>query len=187
MTTRALHLALVLAVVSPLAITPAAADDLQSAPPPIKRFIQVDDHLYRGAQPDDDGFRFLRDLGIRTIVSFRNDDAERALVESLGMRFVQIPVSFRVFGWGDDFDVTDVQRFLEVVDDPTAGPVFFHCKRGADRTGSIAAIYRIARQGWDADEAYSEARDIGLRWWYFPVEGQIKKYAAEVQTLDTQQ
>ena len=102
------------------------------------------------------------------------------------MRFVQIPVNFRVFGWGDDFDVTDVQRFLEVVDDPPRARLLsLQARRGSH--GSIAAIYRIARQGWDADEAYSEARDVGMRWWYFPVEGQIKKYAAEVQALDTQQ
>jgi protein tyrosine/serine phosphatase len=188
MRTRALHFALALALASPLAITAAAADEpFRASSAPFKRFIQVDHQLYRGSQPDEDGFRFLRDMGVRTIVSFRNDGSERVLVESLGMRFVQIPITFRAFGWGDDFDVTDVHRFFEVVDDPTAGPIFFHCKRGADRTGSIAAIYRIARQGWDADRAYSEARDIGMRWWYFPVKGQIRKYAADVQALDAQQ
>jgi protein tyrosine phosphatase (PTP) superfamily phosphohydrolase (DUF442 family) len=154
-----------------------------ATPAPIERFMELDNGLYRGAQPDEAGFKFLRDKGIRTVVSFRNDTTERALVESLGMRFVSIPVSFRAFGWGDDFDAEDVQRFLAVVDDRDAGPVFFHCKRGADRTGSFAAIYRISRQGWTEDQALGEASDLGMRWWYFPMRGMVKDFARQVQPL----
>lgn len=166
---------------TPLAPASAAGPDPASVPAaaPIGRFVQLETDLYRGAQPDAAGFRYLRDLGIKTVVSFRNDVWERELVESLGMRFVSIPVTFRAFGWGDDFDLTDVQKFLEVVDDPDAGPVFFHCKRGADRTGSFAAIYRIARQGWSEDEALDEARDRGMRWWYFPMRGMVKDFARQ--------
>jgi len=151
---------------------------------PIKRFAQVDGQLYRGAQPDEAGFRYLKDLGIRTIVSFRTDNPrEKDLVESLGMRFVSIPVRFRAFGWGDDFDAGDVQRFFAVLDDPATGPVFFHCKRGADRTGSFAAIYRIARQGWSEDRALAEARERGMRWWYFPMRDQVRQYARLVPAV----
>lgn len=165
---------------------PAAAASREAEPgtpsAPIARFVQLDHDLYRGAQPDADGFRYLRDLGIKTIVSFRNDISERELVEGLGMRFVSIPVTFRAFGWGDDFDMGDVDRFMAVVDDPEAGPVFFHCKRGADRTGSFAAIYRIARQGWEVDRALDEASDRGMRWWYFPMRDQVRAFAAHVRT-----
>lgn len=179
----------VLAAVVALAAAPtsgaaqSASAGLATSAAPIKRFVQLDTGVYRGAQPDEAGFRHLRDLGIKTVVSFRNDVSERALVESLGMRFVSIPVSFRAFGWGDDFDVTDVQKFLAVVDDPAAGPVFFHCKRGADRTGSFAAIYRITRQGWSEDEALKEASDRGMRWWYFPMRGMVKDFARQTPAL----
>jgi protein tyrosine/serine phosphatase len=189
MKTPAFALPLLLSLMVPVGMpSPAAAGpDETAAAAPIQRFIQLDQDLYRGAQPDEAGFRYLKDLGIRTIVSFRNDTEERALVESLGMRFVNIPVTFRVFGWGDDFDAEDVRQFFSVVDDPTTGPIFFHCKRGADRTGSFAAIYRIARQGWTEDEALQEARDRGMRWWYFPMHGQVKDYAQLIQPLSTAQ
>jgi protein tyrosine/serine phosphatase len=184
MKTPALALALLLSMTAPLGMPSLAAagpDEARTtAAAPIQRFVQLEEGLYRGAQPDEAGFRYLKDLGIRTVVSFRNDTTERALVESLGMRFVNIPVSFRVFGLGDDFDAEDVRQFLSVVDDPTAGPIFFHCKRGADRTGSFAAIYRIARQGWTEDQALKEARDRGMRWWYFPMRGQVKEYARQL-------
>jgi len=187
----AFALTLLLSVVVPFGMPSQAAagpDEARAtAAAPIQRFVQLEEGLYRGAQPDEAGFRYLKDLGIRTVVSFRNDTHERALVESLGMRFVNIPVTFRVFGWGDDFDAEDVRQFFSVVDDPTAGPIFFHCKRGADRTGSFAAIYRIARQGWTEDQALKEARDRGMRWWYFPMRGQVKDYARLVQPLSTAQ
>jgi tyrosine-protein phosphatase SIW14 len=147
---------------------PARASSLSA---PIKRFLPIDAGLYRGGQPDDEGFVFLRDLGIRTIVSFRNDDSERELVESLGMSFVHIPITFRPFS----ADIPDdaVARFFAIVDDPSRGPVFFHCKRGADRTGAFAGLYRIARQGWTLERAYDEARDLGMRWWYGSVKDEI--------------
>jgi protein tyrosine/serine phosphatase len=153
---------------------------------PIPRFVQVDSQLYRGAQPDDAGFKYLKEMGIRTIVSFRNDNlSERSVVEALGLRFVSIPVTFRAFGWGDDFDAADVKKFFEVLDDPSAGPIFFHCKRGADRTGSFAAIYRIVRQGWTEQKALDEARTRGMRWWYFPMRDQVREFARLVQTTES--
>jgi protein tyrosine/serine phosphatase len=142
---------------------------------PIKRFMQVAPALYRGAQPDAEGFTFLRDLGIRTVVSFRNDDSERTLVEELGMRFVHIPVTFRIFGGEMPDDAA--ARLLAVLDDPAAGRVFVHCKRGADRTGAFVGLYRVLRQGWETKRAYEEAREIGMRWWYPEVKDELDELA----------
>jgi hypothetical protein len=40
-------------------------------------------------------------------------------------------------------------------------------------------MYRIARQGWTAEAAFDEARSIGMRWWHFPVKGQLESFAAK--------
>jgi tyrosine-protein phosphatase SIW14 len=151
---------------------------VKAAEAPIGRFRQISPNLYRGAQPDRDGFAFLQRLGIRTVVSFRSEASERALVEALGMRFVHIPVTFRVLG--GDMPTQAVARFLSVVDDTAAGPVFVHCKRGADRTGAFVGLYRVVRQGWNVERAYEEARDIGMRWWYPAVKGELAKWAREL-------
>jgi protein-tyrosine phosphatase len=68
-------------------------------------------------------------------------------------------------------------RFLATVDDPASGPVFVHCKRGADRTGAFVGLYRVLRQGWDLKRAYNEAREIGMRWWYPAVKGELEELA----------
>jgi len=184
MRSRALFSFLLLSLVaSPSTVSLVASDPPASveALAPIKRFLQVGPNLYRGAQPDDEGFEFLRDMGIRTVISFRGDDSERRRVESLGMTFVHIPMTLVPFRARISDD--DVSRFFTIVDDPSSGPVFFHCRRGADRTGAFTALYRIARQGWEIERAYKEAREIGLRWWYSSVKGQLKALAPTLPPL----
>ncbi len=52
-------------------------------------------------------------------------------------------------------------RFLQIVTDPTRVPVLVHCKHGADRTGTLCALYRIAVQGWTKEEALGEMTEGG--------------------------
>jgi protein tyrosine phosphatase (PTP) superfamily phosphohydrolase (DUF442 family) len=144
----------------------------------IKRFVQVDERLFRGEEPDQADLVALRDLGVRTVISFRTDDSERALVEGLGMTFVHIPIALNPLSFGIRLRRSAVDDFFKVVDNPASGIVFVHCRRGADRTGAFVGLYRIARQQWDPGDAYREARDIGMRWWYFGVEEQFRRFAA---------
>lgn len=153
---------------------------------PIKRFIEVTPRLYRGAQPTASGFAYLRDRGVRTVISLLDDTAERAAVESLGMQYVNIPVTFRPFVWGEDVTEAAIKRFLQVVDDPTSGIVFVHCHRGADRTGTFVGLYRMARQGWDVQRAYDEARKVGMRWWYSPIKDKMTQLATALTPVAAQ-
>ena len=128
-------------------------------------FFQVDDGFYRGGQPTDEGFRELKAMGVKTIVNLRAEGRaarqhERKLVESLGMRWVSLPM--RMY-WRPSR--TQVKAFLEVALDPDQQPVFVHCRQGEDRTGSLAAIYRIVKQGWTPQAAYDEALALGLAPW----------------------
>lgn len=164
--------------------TPATADDTTTtAAPTIVRFRQVDAALYRGGQPDATGFEQLKQLGIRTVINLRRNDEERRLVERLGLRYVDLSAGLTPFGLSGRIDDEVVRRFFEVVDEPGSGPVFLHCRRGADRTGAVIAMYRIARQGWTPQAAYEEARSIGMRWWHFPVKGHLESFASQQQTL----
>jgi hypothetical protein len=56
-----------------------------------------------------------------------------------------------------------VWRILDIIDEPENGPVFVHCRDGVDRTGTIAAIYRITREGWTLRDALTEAERRGMR------------------------
>jgi tyrosine-protein phosphatase SIW14 len=152
---------------------------------PIKRFAEVTPRLYRGAQPSAAGFAYLYDRGVRTVISLLDNTAERAKVESLGMRYVNIPVTFRPFVWGDDVTDAALEQFFQVVDDPASGIVFVHCHRGADRTGTFVGLYRMARQGWDLQRAYNEARQVGMRWWYYPIKDRMAQLASALRPAAT--
>jgi tyrosine-protein phosphatase SIW14 len=181
---RPVALATLLLILAALAPLPAVAEQA-GAGTPIARFHQVDERLYRGAQPTDVGLRRLHDLGVRTVINVRDEadaevEKERRIVESLGMRFVHIPISDgNVFTWYRQIPEDTVKRFFEVVDAVPA-PLFIHCKRGTDRTGALVAFYRIARNGWDAARAVSEANEVGMRPWYRGLRRQIETFNSSV-------
>jgi hypothetical protein len=52
--------------------------------------------------------------------------------------------------------VDEAVAFLKVAVDPGRAPVLVHCLHGADRTGVMVAVYRVAVQGWSKEEAVRE-------------------------------
>jgi uncharacterized protein (TIGR01244 family) len=128
----------------------------------IPNFQKVNDQLYRGAQPTDQGFQDLAQLGIKTVIDLRDigehsQADEQKIVTGLGMRYVSIPMHGLSTPEGDK--VAAVQALFN---DTNSGPVFVHCKRGADRTGMVIAVYRISHDGWDNKKALSEAKSNGM-------------------------
>jgi hypothetical protein len=78
---------------------------------------KITDVLFRGAQPKEMGLSELKILGITILVDLRTEDREkieweRQRAESLGMRFVHIPVD----GWSPPTDEQVVQ-FLSLLHD----------------------------------------------------------------------
>jgi len=142
----------------------------------IKRFGHVDTNLYRGAQPDEEGFKTLRDQGIMTIINYRVEEdlvaRERQIVESLGMHYIHIP--WTIFG---PYKQEVFDRSFEAIAEKDTAPVFFHCKRGSERTGVIAAAYNIKYRGWSLKEAVkdAEAHDVKFIWKPF-VRSKIKTF-----------
>ena len=138
----------------------------------LPRLSILTDGLYRGGQPTTKGFQFLSEKGIKTIINLRaEDNSESALVQELGMNYVQIPID-EVRPWSV-IPPAALAKFFELVNNPANYPIFFHCRRGADRTGAFAAFYRTAIDHWDATRAYAEARNIGMRWYYVGLRAQI--------------
>jgi protein tyrosine phosphatase (PTP) superfamily phosphohydrolase (DUF442 family) len=77
---------------------------------------------------------------------------EARVVRSLGMDYVNIPLNGFKAPTADE-----VSKVLTVLQDPGAGAVFVHCRRGADRTGTMIAIYRIEHDHWQYQQALDEA------------------------------
>lgn len=124
--------------------------------PGVKNFHRVSDELYRGAQPSKEGMRELKKLGIKTIVNLRSFHSSRDEIGQTKLDYEHIYAK----PW--HIEDKEVVRFLKIVTDPNRVPIFVHCQRGADRTGTMCAIYRIAVQGWSKEAAIEEMTKGGF-------------------------
>lgn len=138
--------------------TPEARDPRWAVPlqaPGLPNFHKVSDTLYRGAQPTADGVRQLKAMGIKTIVNLRATHSDRDEIGDAEIGYEHISMKT----WHPEDE--DVVRFLRIVSDPSNTPIFVHCQRGADRTGTMCAVYRIAVQGWTRRDAIEEMVEGG--------------------------
>jgi protein tyrosine/serine phosphatase len=130
--------------------------------PGLPNFHKVSGDLYRGAQPEAEGFAELKALGVKTIVNLRLLHSDRDEMKAAGLKagtdFKYMHIKMEAW----DADEDELARFLKFVGDPASCPVFVHCKHGADRTGTAAATYRIVCQGWTKEDAIDEMRNGGF-------------------------
>jgi tyrosine-protein phosphatase SIW14 len=126
----------------------------------IVNFGKVDERLYRGAQPDADGIRNLKKLGIKTIVNLRKTNdvwkAEATEASANGILYTNFPM--KGYGRPTHEQVAQVLAAIESL----PSPVFIHCAHGCDRTGTIIACYRIKHDHWSGDSALEEAKRYGI-------------------------
>jgi protein tyrosine/serine phosphatase len=117
---------------------------------------KVSDTLYRSAQPSAEGMKNLKAMGIETIVNLRSFHSDRDEIGDtvLGYEYIHMKA------WHAEEE--DAVKFLRIVTDRKRCPVLVHCQHGADRTGTMCALYRVAVQGWTKEEALKEMKEGGL-------------------------
>ena len=122
--------------------------------PGLPNLHKVSDALYRGAQPEPEGLVNLKAMGIKTVVNLRSMHSDEDEIEEAGMtgKLDYLHIKINTFRPKEKH----VLQFLRVMVDPKRHPVFVHCKHGADRTGTMAAFYRIVFEGWSKQEALEE-------------------------------
>lgn len=120
--------------------------------PELPNAYQLTENFYRGAQPTIIGYRMLAERGVKTIISFRTHKPNKQLIESLGMKSVHIPLIPALI------TPSQMAEFLRIVADPKNQPVYVHCRHGADRTGTMVAMYRIVFQHWTQKQALEELK-----------------------------
>ena len=119
----------------------------------IKNFGQMDDRFYRGARPQNEDFKALANLGVKTIIDLTDNSraAEQPAAEAAGLRYINIPMEDKSYP-----SMEQVNQFLKVVDDPSTGKFFVHCAGGRHRTGVMGAVYRFTHDHWNLDQALAE-------------------------------
>lgn len=136
-----------------------AAEEIAGLPH-VRNLGQVSAVVYRGAEPSPEALRELSGHGVKLIIDLREEGSgtasEQRRAEQLGMRYVNIPLP--AFSAPPPDRVRAVLRVLT----STNVPVFLHCRRGKDRTGTAIACYRVQHDGWTNAQALAEAKQYGM-------------------------
>jgi protein tyrosine phosphatase (PTP) superfamily phosphohydrolase (DUF442 family) len=143
-------------------------EDPSEYPGPAK-FAAVDEGvLYRSGMLSIEDFgRLVKENGIKTVLCVRGGATsplqnawfrrETAWCEQHGVNFVHAPMTSAE----SERNPRAVEKFWEIIDDPSNHPVLVHCEAGVDRTGVLSYLYRVHRQGWDEAAAHKEMMDKG--------------------------
>lgn len=118
--------------------------------------FQMSPTLYRSALPDGGAVPLLEKLKVATVINFLPEPDSRWLITPA---ITQVQLPYRT-NHVDDADVLKVLRAIQAAEDN--GPVLMHCKHGSDRTGLMAAMYRVVVQGWSKEDALSEMTEGGF-------------------------
>lgn len=147
----------------------------------IKNFGQMDERFYRGAQPKKNDYESLKALGINTVIDLQADpkEYEKQIVESLGMRYVNIPMEGKTYPTNEQ-----VAAFTKLVDDPETGKFYVHCAGGRHRTGAMGAVYRFNKYNWNFDQVYAEMKqfDFYTSWGHGDYKKFVQDYWVQSQT-----
>ena len=126
----------------------------------IQNMDKVDSQLYRGAQPNYAGLCVLKQLGVVKVINLRQPGdiwpLEETKCKELGLQYVNIPLPGL---WSPTKE--EMEHILKEVK-AADGPVFVHCQYGCDRTGAVAACYRIRENKVSNRDALKEAEIFGM-------------------------
>jgi uncharacterized protein (TIGR01244 family) len=127
-------------------------------------FSRVGDDLYIAGQPTADALRQLRDRGVTTVVNLRSPEEmksigfdEAAIVASLGMKYVYLPVRGNA---EFPYAPSTVEQFGRALKE-SKGAVLLHCTV-AWRASHLWTAYLIADRGMSVDSALFQGRAINL-------------------------
>jgi protein tyrosine/serine phosphatase len=137
------------------AVSPRPAEWAQSVETKYNLF-QMSPTLYRSALPDSAIVPLLEKLKVGTVINFLPESDSRWLTTP-GINQVQLPYRTNHV---DDAQVLAALRAIQTAE--AKGPVLMHCKHGSDRTGLMAAMYRVVVQGWSKEDALKEMTEGGF-------------------------
>lgn len=125
----------------------------------IYNYRRLSDTLATAGQPTEDEMVAVAEAGFEIVVNLALHDAEyslpgeREIVNSLGMRYIHIPVQW------ERPTRTDLEQFFETMDKLSGHRLFIHCAANM-RVSVFISLYRRLRQGWSAEDVIPDVQAI---------------------------
>lgn len=124
----------------------------------IFNFLPLSDRIATSGQPTIEQFRAIAESGYQTIINLALPSSTHAIanepeiIESLGMRYIHIPVLW------ETPTLEDLDTFFNALD-ATDAPVFVHCAMNM-RASAFIYLYRRIRLGINPETAQSDLERI---------------------------
>lgn len=134
----------------------------QTAGSKLKYFAAVDDGVYKGSRPKSDAdYRFLQSLHVKYIVDLQvlplMSLPEKHKAKKYGITVINGTMNASPISPSEKH----VNKILAILGNAQYHPVYFHCKLGRDRTGIIAALYKMYFLEMPPQEANQYLRQSG--------------------------
>ena len=139
----------------------------------IHNYLRLSERIGTSGQPKREQFTAIREAGFELVINLLPEkqtlEQEEALVRSLGMDYVQIPV------WWDAPEIDDIERFFVVMEDNSERKLFVHCAANM-RVSAFMYLYNVVQAGTPEAEA---VRNLNRIWTPNPIwDGFIKRVTA---------
>ena len=111
-----------------------------------------DDRLSSSGMPTAEQMKSVADAGVKVVINLALKTSQGALenedtvVESLGMKYIHIPVE-----WSEPTR-QNLEDFFKAMDTHKDKKVFVHCQANY-RASSFIMLYRVLRLGWKKEDA----------------------------------
>ena len=121
----------------------------------LPNLFQVSEDIYSGGQPDAaTGFRALKELGVKTVISVDGALPDVELAKEFGLRYVHLPHGY------DGIDSEHAAQLAAAVEG-LDGPVYIHCHHGKHRSPAAAAVVCIALNRWQPEQGVQFLKQAG--------------------------
>ena len=125
----------------------------------IYNFLALSETLFTGGMPTQEQLADAAQRGVQLVINLAPHEVSNALpgetelVTSLGMQYVNIPVI-----WNTPTK-DGLERFMDTMAENKDKRILVHCQANF-RATAFVALYRILRQGWNADDAMAGMHKI---------------------------
>lgn len=125
----------------------------------IKNFMSLTSKLSTAGQPSEAQLHEIASAGFEVVINLGLLDPkyclrnEAALIQSLGLKYHHIPVSFQ------EPTLENLQHFIYIMGTATNKKVFVHCAANK-RVSIFIALYAEAELGWSREKADSIIKQV---------------------------
>jgi protein tyrosine phosphatase (PTP) superfamily phosphohydrolase (DUF442 family) len=125
----------------------------------IYHFLALTDQLFSSGMPTAEQMKSIAEAGVKVVINLAPLDPEKdlkdegALAESLGIKYINIPVEW------ESPTRQNLEDFVRAMDENENNKLLVHCRANYRATGFIT-LYRINQLGWKPEDAFKDLRRV---------------------------